>query len=104
MKAGTYVYVIESDTNEYGERHIQSVKRDLAIHHKSGVYVTEKNGFVKDTNVMLTYTAKQLQKLVFENAYNGYYSKTLYNQFRAQRLIEDTLLRNKMMSKLRDIA
>ena len=40
MKAGTYVYVIESDTNEYGERHIQSVKRDLAIHHKSGVYVT----------------------------------------------------------------
>ena len=61
-------------------------------------------GFVKDTNVMLTYTAKQLQKLVFENAYNGYYSKTLYNQFRTQRLIEDTLLRNKMMSKLRDIA
>ena len=50
---------------------------------------------------MLTYTASQLQKLVFENAYNGYYSKKLYNQFRTQRLIEDTLLRNKMMSKLR---
>jgi len=101
MKTGMYIYVIKSDTNEYGERHIQSVEKDLAIHHKSGVFVTEKNGLVKDTNVMLTYTAKQLQKLVFENAYNGYCSKKLYNQFRTQKLIEDTLLRNQMMSAQR---
>ena len=83
-----FIYVIKQNTNEYGERHIEKVIRDEVIHHKSGIYVTKTNGFVKDTDAMLAYTASQLHKLVIENAYNGYYSRELYNQYKFQAKLE----------------
>ena len=71
------IYVIKSELNEYGERHIDKVVRDVAIHHKSGIYVTEKNEFVKDRDVMLAYTAEKLKELVLLNACNRKFLNTL---------------------------
>ena len=93
-----YIYVIKNEVNEYGERHISKVVKDIAIHHKSGVFVTKKNGLVNDTNVMLTYSSDKLRKLVMENAYNGYFSRDLVNQYRTQSLVEQTLARNALMN------
>jgi len=86
------IYVIVGKVNEYGERHIDSVVCDEVIHHKSGIYVTKNNGFVKDQNVMLQYNAFQLHKLLMENGFNGYYSRELNNQYKAQKAFEDRLL------------
>lgn len=95
-----FIYVIKSKVNEYGERHIDKVERDIAVHHKSGIYVTKKNGFVKDRDVMLTYTAEKLKELVLSNAWNGYFSKDLCHQYKAQTLVEQTLLRNAKMKQI----
>jgi hypothetical protein len=96
-----FIYIIKSEVNEYGERHVDKVVRDVAIHHKSGIYVTEKNGFVKDRDVMLAYTAEKLKELVLSNAWNGYFSKDLCHQYKAQTLVEQTLMRN---AKARQVA
>ena len=90
------IYVIKQNTNNYGERHIEKVVRDEVIHYKSGIYVTKHNGFVKDTDAMLVYNAKQLHKLLIENAWNGYFSKDLCHQWKTQSLVERTLTRNKI--------
>lgn len=86
------IYVIVGKVNEYGERHIDSVVRDEVIHHKSGIYVTKNNGFVRDTDTMLACTAAKLHSLLIENAYNGYFSRELNNQYKAQKAFEDRLL------------
>lgn len=82
------IYVIKQNTNNYGERHIEKVVKDEVIHHKSGIYVTKHNGFVRDTDAMLAYTARQLHKLLIENAYNGYYSRELNDQYKMQVKLE----------------
>ena len=96
-----FIYVIKCNFNEYGERHIDKVTRDEVIHHKSGIYVTKNNGFVKDRDAMLTYTSKQLKELVLSNAWNGYFSKDLCHQYKTQVLVEQTLMRN---AKARQVA
>ena len=87
-----FIYIIKSKVNEYGERHIDKVTRDEVVHHKSGIYVTKNNGFVKDRDAMLTYTSKQLKELVLSNAWNGYFSKDLCRQYKTQVLVEQTLM------------
>lgn len=87
-----FIYVIKGNFNEYGERHIDKVTRDEVIHHKSGIYVTKNNGFVKDGDAMLTYTSKQLKELMMVNAWNGYFSKDLCRQYKTQVLIEKALM------------
>ena len=49
---------------------------------------------------MLTYTAEKLKELVLSNAWNGYFSKDLCHQYKAQTLVEQTLLRNAKMKQI----
>lgn len=86
------IYVIVGKVNEYGERHIDRVECDEVLHYKSHIYVTKNNGFVRDQNVMLQYNALQLRKLLMENGFNGYFSRELNNQYKAQKAFEDRLL------------
>lgn len=86
------IYVVKQTTNEYGERHIDKVVPDQVLHHKSGIYVTMRNGFVKDKDVMMVYTAAKLKNLLMENAYNGYYSRELHNQYKIRAKLEQRML------------
>lgn len=85
------IYIIKATKNEYNERHIDSVVRDEVVHHKSGIYVTKNNGFVRDADTMLACTAAKLHNLLIENAYNGYFSRELNNQYKAQVMFEKRL-------------